>query len=142
MAKIVISQSRPSPHRSEDLFALAADISGYPSFIKYIKEAKCVGEKLYSMRVGNSSISVEYTSKVVIDEANKRIEAFYHSGEMLKHVYNLWQFSDGQIKFIAEFELKNALLQMMAKSKLEDINRKIITAFEAEANKRFKLSTP
>lgn len=144
MASTTFEEKRTLPYSAEQLFDLVADIEDYPNFLPW-----CVGMKIISRKeeeliadlvIGYKFIRERFRSRVYLERPHA-ITVDYLSGP-LKNLNNRWRFlqnNDGSctIDFYVEFEFRNPLLKKLVKMFFDEIVRRMVHSFEAQAHKRY-----
>ena len=136
-------------HKSGDLFELVSDIGKYPAFIKWIQSMSvehvsddgAKTQKIGNARVGFSGFSEVFSTAVKADRDKKTVEVSLIKGP-LKHLENSWVFRDRgdktDVEFFLDFEFKNIILRALASANFELAFNRIMAAFVAEADRRYK----
>jgi coenzyme Q-binding protein COQ10 len=144
-----ISVARRLPFAPQDLHSLVCDVRAYPRFIKWITSLHVSGEKtdgarrtlVASATVGWRALQERFTTRVATDDAALTVTVGLVQGPF-KTLHNAWRFeSDGAGGAIAHFdiayEFSNPVLQALARVNRDRMADKIMSAFEAEAIRRF-----
>ena len=137
------------PHAAENMFELVSDISRYPEFIKWIRSMRVTPQPsightrhlLGDARVGFSGFTERFATSVQADPENLTVQADLVRGPF-RRLHNFWTFhprEDGQtnVDFHIDYEFSNIVLRMLAKSNFDLAVNKIMTAFIAEADRRY-----
>lgn len=136
-------------HKPENLFDLVSDIKKYPDFIRWIismdvdqiSDNGPVEVKVGTARVGFSGFTETMSTEVETNSEERTIKVTLIKGP-LKHLENTWHFkaADGgcDIDFFVDFEFRNLLLRALASANFELAVNRIMTAFIAEADRRYK----
>ena len=139
------------PHSAENLYELVRDIRRYPEFIKWITKISVSEESgdadaAYSC-VGTASVHFSgfderFSSSVTADPVARKIDVKLHRGPF-KHLRNRWQFDpreDGatRVHCFIDYEFKNPVLRLLARTNSRLAVDKIIDAFRTEADRRFR----
>ena len=146
-----ISEQVLIPHDADSLYELVRDIRSYPSFIRWIKTMRvsdetgntqgsysCVGEA----DVHFKGFDETFSTGVKADKEKRVIEVRLARGPF-RHLKNRWQFDpqgEGKtrVHFFIDYEFKNPILGLLARSNSRLAVEKIMGAFRAEADRRFK----
>jgi coenzyme Q-binding protein COQ10 len=131
---------------AEQMFALVADIEKYPEFLPLCtgltvlsRRQTAAGEELTArMSIGYKSIAETFTTRVVIDKADRRIDVSYLDGPF-KRLENHWKFSDDQsgstVDFYIDYEFRSKLLGALMGAMFDQAFRRFTHAFEERAAK-------
>lgn len=146
-----LSEQLLIPHEADNLYELVRDIRGYPGFIRWIKTMRvtdeveseqgaytCTGEA----DVHFKGFDETFTTAIKSNKAARTIEVRLTRGPF-RHLKNRWQFDpqgEGRtrVHFFIDYEFKNPILGMLARTNSRMAVEKIIGAFRAEADRRFK----
>lgn len=134
----------------EDLFDLVADVRSYPDFVPFIAalrvtEESWAGEGVKTLiaetSVGYKFLRERFTTRVLLDRPNLRIDVSYLSGPF-EALANHWIFEalpDGStmMDFRVEYEFRNPLLRMAFESARGTAAHMILEAFAKEAERRY-----
>lgn len=136
-----LHQTRDVPYKADDMFALVAGIEKYPEFLPW-----CTGARIRKReRDGGAEVVVadlivsykvfreQFTSRVVLDSAARRIDVHYVRGPF-KHLANEWKFeplADGgsRIHFFIDFEFRSVTLQKLMNSVFGKAFARVMQAF-------------
>ena len=145
-----VSEQVLIPHNADDLYGLVLDIRRYPEFIKWITRVavtqehgertdsyKCLG----SASVRFSGFDEKFSTYVKGDPDARIIDVKLESGPF-RHLRNRWQFDpreDGKTRVhcFIDYEFKNPVLRLLARTNSRLAVEKIIDAFRVEADRRF-----
>jgi len=140
---------RRVPFTPRQMFDLVADVDKYPQFLPLCEALTVVGRQaegdrdvvIAQMTVGYMAIRETFTSRVVLDPANLRVEAGAMPGAAsgpFRRLENRWAFASAaggcNIDFTIDYELKSLTLQMLVGGLFDRAFRKYAEAFEARAH--------
>jgi coenzyme Q-binding protein COQ10 len=128
------------PYPAELMYAVVSDVEKYPQFLPWVVALRVLsrGENRMTaeMAVGYGALRERYTSDVVLDPVQRRVDVGQIKGPF-KTLENHWRFTpldDGcEIEFSIKFEFKSRLLHSVAGAKFEKAMMKMADAFEARA---------
>jgi coenzyme Q-binding protein COQ10 len=144
---------RRVPFTTEQMYALVADVEGYPEFLPLCDGLRILsrsptegGEVLMTdMSVGYMAIRERFTSRVVLDPAKPSVVAIAHDGPF-QHMENRWNFfpvaGGCDVEFYISYEFRNVMLQMLVGSMFDHAFRRFTEAFEARARQIYGTSRP
>lgn len=130
-------------HRPEQMFDLVAGVDKYPEFLPW-----CLGTRIREnsetlliadMIIGFKVFREKFTSRVVLDRPNLRIDVAYSDGPF-KYLKNHWVFQsveDGSqcdVDFFVDFEFRSRLLQTAISMVFNEAVSKMVNAFEKRAD--------
>ncbi len=138
-------------HTADNLYDLVADIQKYPTFIRWIqtmdvKHLSSRGNensKIGTAKIGFKGFSETMATRVDANAEARTIKVSLVSGP-LKKLENHWSFKEAEtgsgtdIDFSVDFEFRNFLLRALAASNFELAVNRIMAAFVAEADRRYK----
>lgn len=128
------------------MYALVADIEKYPEFLPLCtglivlsRRPQGDGEELTArMSVGYKSIAENFTTRVITDPAERRIDVSYLDGPF-KRLDNRWRFTDdatgSMVDFFIDYEFRSKLLGVLMGSMFDQAFRHFTQAFEERAAK-------
>ena len=145
-----VSEQVLIPHNADDLYALVLDIRKYPEFIKWITRVDVTQEEgartesytcLGKASVRFSGFDEKFATFVNGDPLARKIDVKLESGPF-RHLRNRWQFDprdDGKTRVhcFIDYEFKNPVLRLLARTNSRLAVEKIIDAFRIEADRRF-----
>jgi coenzyme Q-binding protein COQ10 len=150
-----LSEQLLIPHDADNLYELVRDIRGYPDFIRWIRKMNVSdetedGQGAYTC-TGEADVHFKgfdetFSTSVKANKPERTIEVRLARGPF-RHLKNRWQFDPqpahlGQartrVHFFIDYEFKNPILGMLARSNSRLAVDKIMGAFRAEADRRFK----
>ncbi len=134
----------------EQLFDLVADVRSYPDFVPFIAAMRIVGEDwagedvrtmTAETAVGYKFLREKFTTKVLLDRPNLKIDVSYLSGPF-EALANHWIFEplpDGStmMDFCVEYEFRNPVLRMAFEGARDRAAHMILEAFAKEAERRY-----
>ena len=139
------TEKRVLPYTAEQMYALVADVAKYPEFLPWNSAARIrsVTPQPDGTEVMEADLVISFkvfrerfTSRVVLDEAAKRIDTEYLDGPF-KYMKSYWQFRDVpegvEVEFFTDFEFKNIVLQNLIGVVFNQAMQRIVGAFEARA---------
>jgi len=137
------------PHDADDLYDMVRDIRQYPDFIKWIKRMDVSQETdengIYScvggVYVRFKGFDEEFTSHVKAHHTNRRVDATLLRGPF-SHMVNRWHFNQVEpnrtrVHFYIDYEFKNPVLGLLARTNSRLAVDRIMSAFRVEADRRF-----
>lgn len=136
------------PYRPEQLFGLVADVARYPEFLPWCLAAR-IRERtddliLADLVIGFKVVRERFTSRVLLDEAQRRIDVTYIDGPF-RRLDNHWIFAshaDGcEVDFFIDFEFRSRLLQRVFQPLFHEAVRRMVTAFETRAGQLYEPAT-
>jgi len=145
-----VSEQVLIPHSAENLYELVRDIRRYPEFIKWIRAVDVSNETMgpdgrYTC-LGEASVHFKgfderFASHVEADPQDRRIDVKLARGPF-RHLRNRWQFDpreDGKTRVhcFIDYEFKNPVLGLLARTNSRLAVELIMDAFRAEADRRF-----
>lgn len=133
-------ETRFVPYPAELMYQVVSDVEKYPQFLPWVVALRVLsrGENRLTaeMAVGYGALRERYTSQVLFDPAERRVDVSQTSGPF-KVLENHWRFvPNGEgcdIDFSIQFEFKSRLLHSVASAKFEKAMLKMTDAFEARA---------
>ena len=132
-------------HSPEQMFALVADVDRYPEFLPLCTGLRVLrrvpdGTKealVAEMSVGYKAISERFTTKVVLDRAQRDIHVSYVNGPF-RYLENRWEFRpDGQgcaVNFAIDYEFRSIALGLLMGAMFDSAFRRFTQAFESRAD--------
>ena len=129
---------------AEQMFALVADIEKYPEFLPLCtgltvlsrRQAEGGEELTARMSIGYKSIAESFTTRVVVDKADRRIDVSYLDGPF-RRLENRWKFLDNQsgsmVDFFIDYEFRSKLLGALMGAMFDQAFRRFTQAFEERA---------
>lgn len=132
-------------YSANNMYALVADVEKYPEFLPMCerlivqsrREKKGRELLMASMSIGYKSIQETFTTKVMLHEDARTIEAQYIDGPF-KYLDNRWRFEETSantcnIVFFIDYEFKSKVLGALMGSMFDRAFNKYVEAFEARA---------
>jgi coenzyme Q-binding protein COQ10 len=140
------STKRRVRHTATQMFDLVADVEKYPQFvplcsaltIKSRTEKDGTTVMVADMTVAYKIIRETFTSRVMLDRANRTILVEYLSGPF-KRMQNRWSFHPmGEdacdVEFFIDYEFRSRTLAMLMGAMFDAAFRRFATAFEHRAD--------
>lgn len=136
-------------HEADNLFDLVSDISSYPAFIRWIQrmdveQLEKIGpsnSRIGTAKVGFKGFSETMSTRVDTNSDARTIQVSLVRGPLRK-LENRWKFipvSKGcDVDFFVDFEFRNLILRALAAANFEIAVNRIMAAFVAEADRRYK----
>lgn len=138
-------EKRKMPYTADQMYDLVADVLRYPEFIPWIAAARIRsvtphpdGTQLMEadLVVSFKVFREKFGSRVVLDEANRKIAIEYLDGPF-KYMRSSWEFADVtggcEVDFSVDFEFRNIVLQKMIGVVFNEAMERIVVAFEKRA---------
>jgi coenzyme Q-binding protein COQ10 len=128
------------------MFAIVADVERYPEFLPWVVSLRVLSRALDAgkeiviaeMKVGFSAFRERYTSRIVLDPTERRVDVRQVQG-VFRELENCWRFKpEGQgcrIDFFVHFEFRSRLLSAIASSAMSLAASTMTHAFEERAKK-------
>ena len=138
------SETRKLPYAADLMYRVVSDVERYPEFLPWVlglrvlkRETIREHEVLYAeMAVGFGALRETYTSRVVLDPRDFRIDVTQTEGPF-NRLENHWIFTPAEkgctVVFSIAFEFRNWILNTIAGSAFERVMLKMTDAFEARA---------
>ncbi len=133
-------------HSPDQMFDLVADVESYPQFLPLCEALTVRTRKerdgkellLADMTVGYKAIRETFTTQVLLNRAEHRIEVKYIDGPF-RYLDNRWTFEpapDGgcSVHFYIDYEFKNRILGALMGSMFDRAFRLFAEAFEKRAD--------
>lgn len=145
-----VSEQVLIPHSADNLYELVRDIRRYPEFIRWIRSVSVENETgdadglyncLGTAAVHFSGFDERFSTHVQADPAQRKIDVKLARGPF-RHLRNRWQFDprdDGRTRVhcFIDYEFRNPVLGLLARTNSRLAVENIIDAFRAEADRRF-----
>ena len=131
-----VSRSALVPYAASDMYALVADVEGYPGFLPWCRGAHITGPGgdtvEASLEIGRGPLRKTFTTRNVMTR-DSRIDIELVDGPF-KHLQGCWQFValDGagcRIALDLEFELSNAVLRRTLGPLFSEMANTMVDAF-------------
>ena len=146
-----VSEQVLIPHSADNLYELVRDIRRYPEFIKWIRTVAVDQEQgsadgpyscLGTASVHFKGFDEQFSTFVNADPFARKIEVKLQRGPF-RHLRNRWQFdprdeNKTRVHCFIDYEFKNPVLGLLARTNSRLAVEKIIGAFRAEADRRFR----
>ena len=136
---------RPVKHSPEQMFALVADVEGYPQFLPLCEALVVRSRKerdgrtmlVADMTIGYKAIRETFTTQVLLNRADRAIDVKYIDGPF-RYLDNRWRFDampDGgcSVHFFIDYEFKSRILGALMGSMFDRAFRMFTEAFEKRA---------
>jgi coenzyme Q-binding protein COQ10 len=138
--------TRRVAHAPDQMFELVADVERYPEFLPL-----CTGLTVRSRRerdgrallvadmsVGYKAIRETFTTQVLLDPEERRIDVKYIDGPF-KYLENHWRFEPAegggtQVRFFIDYEFKSRMLSAVMGTMFDRAFRMFSDAFEKRAD--------
>ena len=138
---------REMPYTPQECFDLVADVESYSKFLPWCEGARVIERiddkvVLADLQVHFRGVRGKYTSRVEMDRERQEINVELAQGPF-KHLLQGWKFiakQDGAaclVEFDLDFSLRSFLLEKLADMAFDHACRKMMSAFIAEAEKRY-----
>lgn len=145
-----VSEQVLIPHSADNLYELVRDIRRYPEFIRWITKVAVTEEQGEASQaytcLGTATVSFKgfderFSTHVVANPESRKIDVNLARGPF-RHLRNRWQFDPRddrrtRVHCYIDYEFKNPVLGLLARSNSRLAVEKIIDAFRAEADRRF-----
>lgn len=138
------SETRRVPYSADLMFQVVADVEKYPEFLPWVIALRVLKREhvrdrdvlFAEMAVGYAALRERYTSRVVLDLADRRIDVTQTEGPF-KRLENHWKFTPEdagcRLDFSIAFEFKSRLLGAVAGQAFKKVQLQMADAFEARA---------
>jgi len=139
------SEKRVLPYTADQIYELVADVLRYPEFLPWTAAARIRSRKdlpdgrvelMADLVISFKVFRERFTSRAILDEANRRIDTSYLDGPF-KHMNSFWQINehpDGcAVEFYVDFEFRNAVLQKLIGVVFNQAMERVVQAFDARA---------
>ena len=138
---------RRVPHSAANMFDLVADAERYPRFLPLCEALKIRGRQdmgdgrevlVADMTVSFKLVRETYTSRVVLDRPNLRIDVAYLDGPF-EHLDNRWTFHEAgegacDVGFFIDYRFKNRTLGALMGAMFDRAFHKFSEAFATRAD--------
>jgi len=137
----------------QQIFAVVADVGSYKEFLPLVERSTVRNRKPpvdgnenfgADLLVGYKKMGIQesFSSQVQTSQKDLSVNAV-SSGNAVKKLLSSWQIAavgDGKsdITFAVDYEMKSPMLQLIMKGMFDSAARKIMSAFEARAEKLYK----
>jgi len=146
-----VSEQVLIPHTADNLYELVRDIRRYPEFIRWIRSVSVTQEAgdpvgpyscLGTASVHFKGFDEQFSTFVNADPIARKIEVKLQRGPF-RHLRNRWQFDPRdahttRVHCFIDYEFKNPILGLLARTNSRLAVEKIIGAFRDEADRRFR----
>ena len=138
------SEKRIVPYTPEQMYSLVADVAAYPDFLPWVTSSVVYNHSAIGfeadLSIGASFITHAYSSKVMLQPENYRIDVTHTKGPF-HHLNNHWIFHNreegAEIEFFLDFELSNPFLKPVLQPFLNQAAGMMVSAFETRAQHLF-----
>ena len=137
-------------YSKKDLIELVLKIDDYKNFLPWCVDSKILSistnkknqEIIADLEIGFKSFRDIYTSKVLYDDQNSKIEVTSINGN-IKKLLNIWEFKEinknsCNVIFFIDIELKNPIINILFKKFFNYGFEKILKSFEEQARETIK----
>jgi coenzyme Q-binding protein COQ10 len=126
------------------MYAVVADVEKYPEFLPWVVALRVLRREIVrdrevlfaEMAVGYGALRERYTSRVVLDPKERRIDVVQTDGPF-RQLENHWQFTPAEtgctVTFSIAFEFRSRFLNAIAGAAFEKVMFRMADAFEARA---------
>ncbi|XWN29042.1 MAG: type II toxin-antitoxin system RatA family toxin [Devosia sp.] len=135
-------------HSADNMFDLVADVKSYPGFVPLcrnltVRRRDSLGDGrevlIAEMTVAYKFIKESFTSRVILDRSNNRIDVSYLDGPF-QEMNNRWSFEPvgedkTDVHFAIKYEFKNRALASLMGSVFDRAFRRFADAFQERADK-------
>ncbi|MEM7639812.1 MAG: type II toxin-antitoxin system RatA family toxin [Pseudomonadota bacterium] len=146
-----VSEQVLIPHSADNLYELVRDIRRYPEFIRWIRTVDVSEETgtadgpyacLGTASVHFKGFDEQFATHVTADPAARKITVNLKRGPF-RHLRNRWQFDPRdetrtRVHCFIDYEFKNPVLGLLARTNTRMAIERIIGAFRDEADRRFR----
>jgi coenzyme Q-binding protein COQ10 len=139
-----IQETRRLPYSAEQMFDLVADVAAYPEFLPWVVGTRIrsdsENEMVAELLVGFKALREKFTSCVEKRRPHE-IKVHYVDGP-LRDLDNVWRFhplEEGgcEVDFSVQFTFRNRIFEALAGQYFDRAFRKMVSAFEARADKLY-----
>ncbi len=137
-------------YSKKDLIGLVLKIDDYKNFLPWCLDSKILSisknkknqEIIADLEIGFKSFRDIYTSKVLYDDQNSKIEVTSINGN-IKKLLNIWEFKEinknsCNVIFYIDIELKNPIINIIFNKFFNYGFEKILNSFEQRARETIK----
>jgi coenzyme Q-binding protein COQ10 len=141
-----IRTTRDVRHTPEAMFALVADVERYPEFVplceRLVIRSRTPGEGgtevvIATMTIAYKVFRESFTSRVVLDPAQRRIDVTYLDGPF-RVMENRWYFeptgAGARVEFYLHYEFRSRTLALVMGAVFDRVFGRFAQAFEARAD--------
>ena len=137
----------------QQIFAVVADVGSYKEFLPLVERSTVRNRKPAidgnenfgaDLLVGYKKMGIQETFSSQVQTSLKDLSvSAVSSGNAIKKLISSWKIAaveDGksEITFAVDYEMKSPMLQMIMKGMFDMASRKILSAFEARAEKLYR----
>nr|CAH7750396.1 unnamed protein product [Callosobruchus chinensis] len=132
----------------DEMYQVVADVKSYKLFLPFCTKStilkKLPHELIANLEIGFPPIVENYTSRVLLDNANK-VQAICNDGRLFNYLETTWRFNPGLrsnpktciIDFYIRFEFKSLLYSQVASMFFDRLVQQMEHAFINEAVRRY-----
>lgn len=138
-------ETRILPYEAGQMYDLVADVARYPEFLPWNAAARIRSrrpmadgreEMLADLVISFKVFRERFASRVVLDEAGRRIDTEYLDGPF-RYMRSHWIFrphDEGcEVDFFVDFEFRNPVLQKLIGVVFHEAMLRVVSAFEKRA---------
>lgn len=142
-------KDHPVRHAAADMFDLVADVERYPEFVPLCEALRVrtrqerEGREILTadMSVGYKAIRETFTSRVILDREQLRIDVSYLDGPF-RYLDNRWEFeTTGSrsclVHFRIDYEFRSRMLGALMGTMFDTAFRRFTAAFEKRADELY-----
>ena len=134
------AEKKVLPYTPEQMYRLVADVEKYPEFLPWCLAARIrrrEGNVMFAdLVIGFRMVRERFTSRVELDEENRRINVQYTEGPF-QYLNNHWIFTPHErgvcVDFYVDFEFRSKMLQKIMGVLFNEAVRRMVQAFETRA---------
>ncbi|MDQ2102245.1 type II toxin-antitoxin system RatA family toxin [Azospirillum isscasi] len=138
------AEKKVLPYTPEQMYRLVADVEKYPEFLPWCLAARIrrrEGNVMFAdLVIGFKMVRERFTSRVELDEENRRINVQYTEGPF-QYLNNHWIFAPHEggvcVDFYVDFEFRSKMLQKIMGVLFNEAVRRMVQAFETRANQLY-----
>jgi coenzyme Q-binding protein COQ10 len=149
MSAAILEAEKTLPFAARELCELVGDVRSYPHFIPWLKDLRIVSRKeigegwegVAEATVGWHAITERFSTRVRCRPEEGKVDVELVRGPF-RTLANRWRFEaapgGARVRFWIAYEFKNPVLQGLLKFHREHASRRIMRAFEEEAERRLQ----
>ncbi len=138
------AEKKVLPYTPEQMYRLVADVEKYPEFLPWCLAARIrrrEGNVMFAdLVIGFKMVRERFTSRVELDEENRRINVQYTEGPF-QYLNNHWIFNPHEggvcVDFYVDFEFRSKMLQKIMGVLFNEAVRRMVHAFETRADQLY-----
>ncbi|HEX2431071.1 MAG TPA: SRPBCC family protein [Aestuariivirgaceae bacterium] len=143
---------RVLPHNPADLYAIAADVQFYPTFVPLCRSVRIWnvstsedGSSVFTARIdiaySKLAITESFESEVTCDPTQLTVKS-YSLKPPFRYLDSSWRFlpqrgGGTKVMIAIDYELKSRLLQILMNASFDLVMSRVIAAFEARAGELY-----